>query len=92
MSKATAVLKPGEPVTLPPAGNISFEIEKGQRFKLTQPRGRAGRRPVSFNRDDPREILSMLTQPRRQPELQVHRADDALFQSARARCGRSRRT
>ena len=29
MSKATAVLTPGEPVTLPPAGNISFEIEKG---------------------------------------------------------------
>mgnify|MGYP002653904028 CR=1 FL=1 len=39
MSKATAVLKPGEPVTLPPAGNISFEIETGQRFKLTQPEG-----------------------------------------------------
>ena len=27
MSKATTVLKPGEPVTLPAAGNISFEIE-----------------------------------------------------------------
>jgi hypothetical protein len=44
MSKATAVLKPGEPVTLPPAGNISFEIEQGQRFKLTQPR--ASRSPI----------------------------------------------
>ena len=39
MTKATAVLTPGEPVTLPPAGHISFEIEKGQRFKLTQPQG-----------------------------------------------------
>ena len=27
MSRATAVLKPGESVVLPPAGNISFEIE-----------------------------------------------------------------
>ena len=39
MNRATAVLKPGEPVTLAPAGNISFEIEAGQRFKLTQPEG-----------------------------------------------------
>ena len=60
MSKATAVLKPGEPVTLPPAGNISFEIEPGQRFKLTQPQGEQVADLVSFNRDDPREMLSML--------------------------------
>src|SRR5215218_10403553 len=59
MSKATAVLKPGEPVTLPPAGNISFEIEAGQRFKLTQPEGEQVADLISFNRDDPRELLSM---------------------------------
>ena len=61
MSGATAVLKPGEPVTLPPAGNISFEIEKGQRFKMTQPEGEQVADLISFNRDDRREILSMLT-------------------------------
>lgn len=59
MTKATAVLKPGEPVTLPPAGNISFEIEAGQRFKLTQPEGEQVADLISFNRDDPRELLSM---------------------------------
>jgi uncharacterized protein YcgI (DUF1989 family) len=59
MSKATAVLKPGEPVTLPPAGNISFEIEAGQRFKMTQPEGEQVADLISFNRDDPRELLSM---------------------------------
>jgi hypothetical protein len=30
MTKATAILMPGVPVTLDPAGNISFEIEAGQ--------------------------------------------------------------
>ena len=59
MSKATAVLTPGKPVTLPPAGNISFEIEAGQRFKLTQPEGEQVADLISFNRDDPRELLSM---------------------------------
>ena len=29
MSKATTVLKPGEPVTLLPAGNISYELVNG---------------------------------------------------------------
>ena len=38
MTKATHVLKPGEPVTLPPAGTISFEIETGQRLRLLSPR------------------------------------------------------
>src|SRR4029079_12002679 len=61
MSKATSVLTPGEPVILPPAGNISFEIEKGQRFKLTQPQGEQVADLISFNRDDHREILSRLT-------------------------------
>jgi uncharacterized protein YcgI (DUF1989 family) len=56
MSKATAVLKPGEPVTLPPAGHISFEIEAGQRFKMTQPEGEQVADLISFNRD---ELLSM---------------------------------
>jgi uncharacterized protein YcgI (DUF1989 family) len=59
MSRATAVLKPGEPVTLAPAGHISFEIEAGQRFKLTQPEGEQVADLISFNRDDPRELLSM---------------------------------
>ena len=59
MNRATAVLKPGEPATLPPAGNISFEIEAGQRFKLTQPEGEQVADLISFNRDDPRELLSM---------------------------------
>ena len=59
MTKATAVLKPGEPVTLPPAGLISFEIEAGQRFKMTQPEGEQVADLISFNRDDPRELLSM---------------------------------
>jgi uncharacterized protein YcgI (DUF1989 family) len=59
MSRATHVLTPGEPVTLAPAGHISFEIEPGQRFKLTQPEGEQVADMVTFNRDDPRELLSM---------------------------------
>jgi len=31
MTRATAVLTPGIPVTIAPAGNISFEIEAGER-------------------------------------------------------------
>src|SRR5262249_56035884 len=59
MSKTTAVLQPGVPVTLAPAGNISFEIETGQRFELTQPEGEQVADLISFNRDDVRELLSM---------------------------------
>ena len=59
MSKATAVLTPGIPVTLPPAGNISFEIEAEQRLRLTQPDGEQVADLISFNRDDVRELLSM---------------------------------
>jgi uncharacterized protein len=59
MTKATHVLKPGEPVTLPPAGNISFEIETGQRLRLAQPEGEQVADLISFNRDDVRELLSM---------------------------------
>lgn len=59
MSHATAILKPGESVTLAPAGNISFEIETGQRLKLTQPKGEQVADLISFNRDDVREMLSM---------------------------------
>jgi len=59
MTRATHVLKPGEAVTLPPAGNISFEIEAGQRFKLSQPEGEQVADMITFNRDDPRELLSM---------------------------------
>jgi uncharacterized protein len=59
MSKATSVLMPGVPVTLAPAGHISFEIEAGQRFRMTQPEGEQVADLISFNRDDPRELLSM---------------------------------
>jgi uncharacterized protein YcgI (DUF1989 family) len=59
MTRATHVLKPGEPVTLAPAGHISFEIEAGQRFKLSQPEGEQVADMITFNRDDPRELLSM---------------------------------
>ena len=44
MDRPTAVLEPGKPVTLPPAGNISFEIEPGQRFGSPSPR--ASRSPI----------------------------------------------
>jgi uncharacterized protein len=59
MSRATHVLKPGVPVTLAPAGNISFEIEAGERLRLAQPEGEQVADLISFNRDDPRELLSM---------------------------------
>ena len=59
MSRATAVLQPGVPVTLAPAGNISFEIEDGQRLRLSQPEGEQVADFISFNRDDVRELLSM---------------------------------
>src|SRR5207344_1691236 len=59
MGKATVDLKPGQSVMLPPAAHISFEIEAGQRFKMTQPQGEQVADLVSFNRDDPRELLSM---------------------------------
>jgi uncharacterized protein YcgI (DUF1989 family) len=61
MSKATAVLEPGKAVVIPPAGNVSFEIETGQRMKLAQPEGEQVADLISFNREDPREILSMHT-------------------------------
>ncbi len=60
MSGATAVLAPGRKVTLPPAGNISFEIETGEALRLAQPEGEQVADLVSFNRDDQRELLSML--------------------------------
>ena len=59
MSGATAILTPGVPVTLAPAGHISFEIEEGQRFRLTQPEGEQVADFISFNRNDVRELLSM---------------------------------
>jgi uncharacterized protein YcgI (DUF1989 family) len=58
-ARATAVLKPGEPATIAPAGNISFEIEAGQRLRLSQPEGEQVADFISFNRDDVRELLSM---------------------------------
>jgi hypothetical protein len=61
MTDATATLHPGQPVTLDPAAGISFEIEAGQRFKLTQPEGEQVADLISFNRDDTRELLSMLS-------------------------------
>jgi uncharacterized protein YcgI (DUF1989 family) len=59
MSRASAVLIPGTPFTLAPAGNVSFEIEEGQRLKLTQPEGEQVADLISFNRDDVSELLSM---------------------------------
>ena len=59
MSRATAVLKPGVPVTVAPAGHISFEIETGQRLRLAQPEGEQVADFISFNRDDVGELLSM---------------------------------
>jgi uncharacterized protein YcgI (DUF1989 family) len=59
MGKATVELRPGQSVMLPPAAHISFEIEAGQRFKMTQPQGEQVADLVSFNRDDPHELLSM---------------------------------
>jgi uncharacterized protein YcgI (DUF1989 family) len=59
MAGATAVLNPGVPVTIAPAGNISFEIEAGQRLRLGQPEGEQVADFISFNRDDHRELLSM---------------------------------
>jgi hypothetical protein len=61
MTDATATLRPGQPVTLDPAAAISFEIEAGQRLKLTQPEGEQVADLISFNRDDTRELLSMLS-------------------------------
>src|ERR1700742_2819405 len=59
MSGASAVLEPGSPVVIAPGGFISFEIETGQRFRLTQPGGEQVADFISFNRDDVRELLSM---------------------------------
>ena len=59
MTRASAVLKPGVPITIPAAGNISFEIESGQRLRLAQPEGEQVADFISFNRDDVRELLSM---------------------------------
>jgi uncharacterized protein YcgI (DUF1989 family) len=59
MTRATAILRAGEPVTLDPAANISFEIEAGDRFKLAQPEGEQVADLISFNRGDTREMLSM---------------------------------
>jgi uncharacterized protein len=59
MSRATASLHPGVPVTLAPAGHISFEIETGERLRLAQPEGEQVADFVSFNRDDVSELLSM---------------------------------
>ena len=61
MSRATAALDPGLPVTLAPAGNISFEIAAGQRLRIAQPEGEQVADLISFNRDDRREMLSMLS-------------------------------
>ena len=59
MTRASAVLKPGVSVTMAPGGNISFEIESGQRLRITQPEGEQVADFISFNRDDVRELLSM---------------------------------
>jgi uncharacterized protein len=57
----SALLQPGAALTLAPAGRIGFEIEAGQRLRLAQPEGEQVADLISFNRDDRREILSMLS-------------------------------
>ena len=59
MNRATATLNPGVPVTLAPAGHISFEVAAGERLRLAQPEGEQVADFVSFNRDDVSELLSM---------------------------------
>jgi len=59
MAGPTHVLTPGVPVTLRPAGFISFEIVAGERLRLTQPEGEQVADLISFSRDDTRELLSM---------------------------------
>ena len=54
MTRATAILRAGEPLTLAPAANISFEIEAGDRFEFTQPEGEQVADLISFNRDNVR--------------------------------------
>jgi uncharacterized protein YcgI (DUF1989 family) len=48
-------------VTIAPAGRLGFEIETGQRLRLVQPEGEQVADLISFNRDDRRELLSMLS-------------------------------
>jgi hypothetical protein len=57
--RPTAILLPDSPEVLPPAGRISFEVEAGQRLRLTQPEGEQVADLISFNRGDFRELLSM---------------------------------
>jgi uncharacterized protein YcgI (DUF1989 family) len=45
--------------TIPPAGHLAFEIESGQRLRITQPEGEQVADLIAFNRDDRRELLSM---------------------------------
>src|SRR6202022_180194 len=59
MSGASTVLEPGVPVTKVPGGHISFEIETGQRLRISQPEGEQVADFISFSRDDVRELLSM---------------------------------
>jgi uncharacterized protein len=59
MSAANAVLEAGVAVMVAPGGHIGFEIETGQRLRLTQPEGEQVADFISFNRDDARELLSM---------------------------------
>ena len=71
MNRATAVLIPGEPVTIPPAGNISFEIEPGQRLKLAQPEGEQVADLISFNRGDCSRVAVDAVKPSRQSVLEA---------------------
>lgn len=56
----TTTLRPGAPAAiLPAAGHIGFEIEAGQALRIAQPEGEQVADLISFNRDEPREMLSM---------------------------------
>src|SRR5215510_10646501 len=96
MSGASAELKPGVPVVVAPGGYISFEIETGQRLRLTQPEGEQVADFISFNRDDVRELLSMHSSRAGNLSWKLTRrafstaTARAAGPSRRSRCGRAR--
>ena len=90
MSRASAVLHPGVPITIAPAGNISFEIETGQRLRLTQPEGEQVADFISFNRDDVRELLSMHSSRAVNLSWKLT-ARMSFTATAHVRCGRSKK-
>jgi len=58
MTRATAILSPGIPASLAPAGNISFEIEAASGCGSPSPKASRSRFHL-LQPDDARELLSM---------------------------------